>query len=79
MPSLPKHQHLLDTSGLYCPEPIMLLHQKLKGLTSGAVLLVVASDPATSRDIPKLCQFLQHELLHQEQTEDTWRYWIAKG
>lgn len=79
MPNLPKHQHLLDTSGLYCPEPIMLLHQKLKSLTSGAVLLVVASDPATSRDIPKLCQFLQHELLHQEQTEDTWRYWIAKG
>lgn len=71
--------HQLDTSGLYCPEPVMMLHGKMDELKAGEVLLLVATDPATTRDIPKFCQFLQQELLLQEEDEQQYRYWIRKN
>ncbi len=74
----PNHQHQLDTSGLYCPEPIMLLHQKMEEIQVGEVLLIIATDPATQRDIPKFCTFLQQELLMQQEDEQSYHYWIKK-
>lgn len=71
--------HQLDTCGLYCPEPLMLLHSKMDELKTGEILLVLATDPATTRDIPKFCQFLQQDLLQQQQDEQTYRYWIRKN
>ncbi|NYS79196.1 MULTISPECIES: sulfurtransferase TusA [Halomonadaceae] len=64
--TLPSFDVVLDTSGLYCPEPIMLMHNKVRDMTSGQVLKVIATDPATTRDVPKFCQFLGHELLEQD-------------
>ncbi len=69
----------LDTTGLYCPEPIMLMHNKVRDMRSGEVLKVVASDPATTRDVPKFCQFLGHELVCQEEHEGTYCYFIRLG
>jgi len=77
-PSL-AHQHQLDTSGLFCPEPIMLLHTKLNEMLTGEVLLLIATDPATTRDVPKFCQFLKHSLIHQEEDQQQYRYWLKKA
>ncbi|WP_404377320.1 sulfurtransferase TusA [Vreelandella aquamarina] len=66
----------LDTTGLYCPEPIMLMHNKVRDMASGQVLKVVATDPATTRDVPKFCQFLGHELLNQHSADDQYTYFI---
>ncbi|MHB0777438.1 sulfurtransferase TusA [Halomonas sp. WWR20] len=66
----------LDTCGLYCPEPIMLMHNRVRDMASGEVLKVVATDPATTRDIPKFCTFLGHELIAQRQEGELYRYWI---
>jgi len=61
----------LDTRGLYCPEPIMMMHNKVRDMTTEQLLLVMATDPATERDIPQFCTFLGHELLqHEEVTSD---------
>lgn len=57
--------HTLNTIGLICPEPIMLLHRTIKTLQAGQTLVVVATDPATVRDIPNFCQHLGHGLLAQ--------------
>lgn len=76
--TLPEVQDTLDTRGLYCPEPIMLLHDKMGQLEKGDCLLVLASDPATQRDIPKFCQFLQQRLLQQKETQEEYHYWIEK-
>lgn len=73
------HQHLLDTSGLFCPEPIMLVHNKLNEMNSGELLLLIATDPATTRDVPKLCQFLKHTLIQQEEDQQQYRYWLQKA
>ncbi len=74
--ALPPHDVELDTSGLYCPEPIMLMHNKVRDMHSGQVLKVVATDPATTRDVPKFCQFLGHELIEQSESEDVYVYFI---
>ena len=69
---------LLDASGLNCPEPVMMLHNKVRDLPAGDVLKVIATDPSTQRDIPKFCVFLGHELVDQQADEGTYFYWIRK-
>lgn len=74
----PAHHHDLDTQGLYCPEPVMMLHQAVKSMQSGEVIKVVATDPSTQRDIPKFCTFLNYELVAQSTEDQLFNYWIAK-
>lgn len=70
--------HILDTSGLYCPEPVMLLHNKIRDIGSGELLQVIATDPSTQRDIPKFCNFLGHALVAQHVTGAGFDYFIRK-
>ena len=72
-------QHQLDASGLMCPEPVMLLHNKIDEMAVGEILKVIATDPSTQRDIPKFCAFLDHELLEQHDAGKYYIYLIRKG
>lgn len=65
----PNISQQLDTRGLRCPEPLMMLHQAIRKLQSGEVVEMFATDPSTSWDIPKFCLHLGHQLLLQQQTE----------
>ncbi|RYE56431.1 MAG: sulfurtransferase TusA [Sphingobacteriales bacterium] len=69
----------LDTSGLLCPEPVMMLHKSVRELAAGEVIEVIATDPSTTRDIPKFCHFLGHELLDHEVREKDYVYYIRKS
>jgi tRNA 2-thiouridine synthesizing protein A len=69
----------LDTCGLLCPEPLMLLHNAVRDVASGEVIEVIATDPSTTRDIPKFCSFLGHRLVAQEQKGDKYYYYIKKA
>lgn len=69
----------LDARGLYCPEPVMMLHNRIADVPSGGVLRVLATDPSTSRDIPRFCQFLNHELIHSSQTDREFVFFIRRG
>jgi tRNA 2-thiouridine synthesizing protein A len=71
--------HTLDTCGLFCPEPVMMLHNKIRDISSGDVLEIVATDPATTRDIPKFCTFLGHELMAQEDSAGKYYYFVKKA
>ena len=70
--------HILDATGLLCPEPVMLLHGRIRDIAAGETLQVLATDPSTERDIPRFCTFLGHELLQQEQVDDVYRYLVRK-
>lgn len=74
-----KASHTLDTKGLYCPEPVMMLHTQIDELATGDILEVIATDPSTKRDIPKFCRFLGHALLEQGEKESIFYYLIQKG
>jgi tRNA 2-thiouridine synthesizing protein A len=69
----------LDTCGLLCPEPVMLLHNAVRDAAAGDVIKVLATDPSTERDIPKFCQFLGHELLEHTQDNEQYVYLIRRG
>ena len=73
------HDLEFDARGLMCPEPIMMLHGKVRDMASGEVLKVVATDPATQRDVPKFCHYLGHELLLAEEIESHYVFWIKKA
>ena len=70
---------VVDATGLRCPEPLMVVRNKMMDMDSGQVIKVIATDPSTSWDFPKFCKFLNHELIHQEETENQYLYWIKKG
>lgn len=78
--TLPKHDiaSTLDTLGLRCPEPVMLVRVAIRKLQVGDVLEVIADDPATTRDIPSFCRFMDHELLAAETSAAPYRYLIRK-
>lgn len=69
----------LDTSGLVCPEPVMLLHKAVRDSSAGDIIEVIATDPSTERDIPSFCEFLGHAIISQERIGDKYRYCIKKG
>lgn len=71
--------HVLDATGLYCPEPVMLLHDRIREIAAGDTLLVLSTDPASLRDIPKFCHFLGHSLLQQDGTDGQYRFLLRKA
>ena len=68
----------LDTLGLRCPEPVMLIRIEIRKLQVGDLLEVVADDPATTRDVPAFCRFMDHELVSADTTAVPYRYVIRK-
>lgn len=69
----------IDAKGLRCPEPLMVVRNKMMDMKSGEIIMVIATDPSTSWDFPNFCKFLHHELIHQETVENDYYYWIRKG
>lgn len=70
---------VVDTSGLRCPEPVMMLHNVVRKVAAGDIIKVIATDPSTQRDIPKFCRYLGHELLEEIVTEDNYIYFIRRA
>lgn len=56
----------------------MMLHNKIRDVATGETVEVLATDPATRRDIPKFCAFLGHELVLQEEIEGKFRFLLKK-
>ena len=69
----------LDTSGLRCPEPLLLVRNKVREMSHGQVLHVVATDPTTQRDFANFCRFMGHELLWHELRGTVHHYQLRKG
>jgi tRNA 2-thiouridine synthesizing protein A len=60
----------VDTTGLTCPEPLMMVHQAVRRAVAGQQIEVRATDPSTTRDIPKFCLHLGHMLLAQREQHE---------
>ena len=44
----------------------MMLHRIIRKADAGEMIEILATDPATTRDIPNFCRHLGHELVQQE-------------
>ena len=69
----------IDAVGLICPEPIMMLHKAIHESHSGDVIELIATDPASVKDVEKFCEFLNHELIFFEKNEDKLIFKIKKN
>lgn len=72
-------QHEIDARGLRCPEPVMMLHARVRRMAEGEVVRVRATDPSTTRDIAKFCRHLGHALLAEETAGDEFTFLVRKG
>lgn len=68
----------LDCVGLYCPEPVFRTRQEIDKLDVGEVLEVIADDPASEEDIPRLVKRLGLELLEMHKEKDQFHFIIKK-
>lgn len=68
----------LDALGLRCPEPVMMTRLTIRKMQTGETLLIIADDPATTRDIPAFCRFMDHQLLASETSALPYRYLVKK-
>ncbi|HGJ5876806.1 MAG TPA: sulfurtransferase TusA [Arsenophonus sp.] len=68
----------LDTQGLRCPEPIMMIRKMVRQMAEDETLLIIADDPATKRDIPAFCRFMEHQLIAEDIQQLPYRYLIRK-
>lgn len=55
--------HELDATGLLCPLPVLKARKRLAGMAPGAVLRLIATDPAAVIDVPHFCAEAGHEYL----------------
>lgn len=77
--TLAQCDHKLDTSGLNCPEPLMIVRNKVREMKKGERLLILATDPSTHRDFTNFCRFLGHTLELAETAPLVKKYIIRKG
>ena len=61
---------LLDCRGLRCPLPVIRLANAITEVPVGAVVAVVADDPATRADVPAWCRMRGQEYVGEQPADD---------
>jgi tRNA 2-thiouridine synthesizing protein A len=67
---------VLDAKGLNCPLPILKTKKAIKGMTSGQILQVMATDPGSIADMTAFCNQTGNELLGQSNEGDVYTFEI---
>ena len=78
-PAFRQANHTVDAVDLHCPEPLMLVRNKVRAMDVGETVAIVATDPSTVRDFTNFCRFMGHELTVSERSGDRFRFVIRKG
>jgi tRNA 2-thiouridine synthesizing protein A len=70
---------IIDALGRKCPIPIIMLAEQIRDVPLGAVVAVLADDPAAYTDIPSWCMMKAHEFAgHQELPQGGWALYIRR-
>ena len=72
-------EFILDLTGLLCPLPVLKARKRLQSMSAGDVLVVTATDPMTTIDMPHFCNEQGYELQHQEKLGDAYIFRIRKA
>jgi tRNA 2-thiouridine synthesizing protein A len=71
-------KHILDARNLLCPLPVLKARKRLAAMAPGAVLRVIATDPASAIDLPHFCDEEGHALLSQERQGEDFAFRIRR-
>lgn len=69
----------LDAAGMLCPLPVLKARKRLGAMAPGAVLRVLATDPAAVVDMPHFCAEAGHTLLSATEDGTVQVYLIRRG
>jgi tRNA 2-thiouridine synthesizing protein A len=70
---------VIDALGRKCPIPIIMLAEQIRDVPLGAVIAVLADDPAAYTDIPSWCTMKAHEFVaHAELPQGGWALYIRR-
>ena len=71
---------VIDALGRKCPIPIIMLAEQIRDVPLGAMVAVLADDPAAYTDIPSWCMMKAHEFAgHQELPQGGWALYIRRS
>ena len=76
---MPEADFEIDVTGLLCPEPLMIVRNRVRGMNGGERLRVVATDPSTQRDFRDFCRFMGHRLETLSGEDGRFEFIIEKG
>ncbi len=68
----------VDARGLSCPMPIVKTAQADKGLPSGAVIELLATDAGSIKDVAAWCRATGNELIEQTSDGAVYRFVIRR-
>ena len=68
----------IDATGLLCPLPVLRARKALAALPAGALLRLVADDPAARVDLPHFCAEAGHALLAEEDIGEGRRAYVIR-
>ncbi len=66
MSQTPPPDRVVDQLGVACPLPIIELARQIQLVDVGAVVVLLADDPAAAVDVPAWCSMRGHEFLGSE-------------
>jgi tRNA 2-thiouridine synthesizing protein A len=69
----------IDAAGLLCPLPVLRLRKRLAALPQGAVVRLLATDPAAWVDVPHFCAEAGHDLLSAAEEDGRAVYTVRRG
>lgn len=69
----------IDALGLLCPLPVLKARKRMKTLSSGDMLELLADDPAAIVDVPHFCAEAGHTLVSTQDLGAGQLYKIQKG
>lgn len=68
----------VDARGLMCPLPLLRLKKALQAVEPGAVLKVLATDPAAHLDFGVFIEQAGHQLLSSDRSPEVHTFYIRK-
>ena len=78
-PAPPVPALTIDALGRKCPIPIIMLADQIGSVPLGALVAVLADDPAAYTDIPSWCMMKAHEFAgHRELPPGGWALYIRR-
>lgn len=68
----------IDALGLLCPLPVLRARKRMQALESGALVRLLADDPAAQIDVPHFCAEAGHELVEASTLDGKARAYLIR-
>lgn len=69
----------LDARGLLCPLPVLRARKRLGAMAPGAMLRMIADDPAAIVDVPHYCNESGHTLVDHSAVDGILTFYIRRA